>query len=148
MFLKVSQNSQKNACARVSCNFIKKEALAQVFSCEFCETFKNKFFYRTPPDDCFCTIIIIIIVINLFKGPLSGLRHFLTTESPLKIMKNVFYFMLKALFIISIFTFFSWLFGHVEKPLEKKANVIFKIYNVTDWETNNCNTDIAQYLKK
>ena len=30
-------------------NFIKKETLTQVFSCEFCETFKNTFFYRTPP---------------------------------------------------------------------------------------------------
>ena len=27
-----------------ACNFIKKEALAQVFSCEFCEIFKNTFF--------------------------------------------------------------------------------------------------------
>ena len=26
-----------------ACNFIKKESLAQVFSCEFCETFKNTF---------------------------------------------------------------------------------------------------------
>ena len=26
----------------------KKEALAQVFSCEFSEIFKNIFFYRTP----------------------------------------------------------------------------------------------------
>ena len=31
-----------------SCNFIKKETLAQVFSCQFCEIFKNTFFYRTP----------------------------------------------------------------------------------------------------
>ena len=30
-------------------NFIKKESLAQVFSCEFCEISKNNFFYRTPP---------------------------------------------------------------------------------------------------
>ena len=29
-------------------NFIKKETLAQVFSCEFCEIFKNAFFHRTP----------------------------------------------------------------------------------------------------
>ena len=29
-------------------NFIKKETLAQVFSCEFCEIFKNNNFYRTP----------------------------------------------------------------------------------------------------
>ena len=26
-----------------ACNFIKKEFLAQVFSCEFCEIFKNNF---------------------------------------------------------------------------------------------------------
>ena len=31
------------------CNFIKIETVAQVFSCEFCEIFKNTFFYRTPP---------------------------------------------------------------------------------------------------
>ena len=29
-------------------NFIKKETLAQVFSCEFCEISKNSFFYRAP----------------------------------------------------------------------------------------------------
>ena len=32
-----------------ACNFIKKETLTQVFSCEFCEVFKNTFFHRTPP---------------------------------------------------------------------------------------------------
>ena len=31
-----------------ACNFIKKETLAQVFSCEFCEISKNIFSYRTP----------------------------------------------------------------------------------------------------
>ena len=30
-----------------TCNFIKKETLAQVFSCEFCETSKNNFLQRT-----------------------------------------------------------------------------------------------------
>ena len=53
MFLEILPNSQENSCARVSfliklqvdtCNFIKKESLAQVFSCEFCEIFKNTFF--------------------------------------------------------------------------------------------------------
>ena len=33
-------------------NFIKKVALAQVFSFQFCEISKK--FYRRPPDDCFC----------------------------------------------------------------------------------------------
>ena len=35
----------------------KKETQAQVFSCEFCEIFKNTFFYRKPPvaaSDCLC----------------------------------------------------------------------------------------------
>ena len=32
-----------------ACNFIKKETLAQVFSGEFCEIFRNNFFSTTPP---------------------------------------------------------------------------------------------------
>ena len=32
-----------------ACNVIKKETLAQVFSCECCEVSKNTFSYRTPP---------------------------------------------------------------------------------------------------
>ena len=48
VFLEISQNSQENTSARVSCNFIEKETLAQVFSCEFCKISKNSFYYRTP----------------------------------------------------------------------------------------------------
>ena len=33
-----------NIVAGLACNFIKKETLAQVFSCEFCEISKNTFF--------------------------------------------------------------------------------------------------------
>ena len=29
-------------------NFIKKETMAQVFSCEFCKISKSNFFYRAP----------------------------------------------------------------------------------------------------
>ena len=36
-------------------------------------------------------------------------------ERSLKMMKNAFYFILKALFVHKIFKFLSWLFGHVEK---------------------------------
>ena len=51
--LKNSQNSQENSCAIVSfllklqaeaCSFVKKGTLTQVFSCEFCEIFKNTLF--------------------------------------------------------------------------------------------------------
>ena len=30
-------------------------------------------------------------------------------------MKNAFYFILKAFFVLKIFKFSSWLFGHVEE---------------------------------
>ena len=53
VFLEISQNLQENTCVRVSfliklqasvCNFIKKETLALLFSCEFCEIPKSTFF--------------------------------------------------------------------------------------------------------
>ena len=40
VFLEISQNLLENACARDSF-LIKKETLAQVFSCELCEFSKN-----------------------------------------------------------------------------------------------------------
>ena len=49
VFLEISQDSQENTCVRDSdlINFIKKESLAQVFSSEFCEIFKNTFLQNT-----------------------------------------------------------------------------------------------------
>ena len=39
------------------------------------------------------------------KGALSGLTKILAAESYLKMMKNAFYFTLKVLFVLRIFTF-------------------------------------------
>ena len=49
LFLEISQNSQENTCARALSliNFIKKDTLVQVPSCEFCEIFRITFSYRT-----------------------------------------------------------------------------------------------------
>ena len=52
VFLEISQHSQENTCTRVSFliklqasgNLLKKETLAQVFSCEVCEISINTFF--------------------------------------------------------------------------------------------------------
>ena len=60
----------------------------------------------------------------------------------------VFCFMLKALFVLEIFTFLYRIFGYVEKWLDKKVMFNFKIYDVTDWASNNYNTHIAKYLRK
>ena len=61
-------------------------------------------------------------------------------------MKNSFYFNLLALFVL--YFFFRGFFGQAGKGLDKKTKFIFKIYDVINWETNNYNTHIAQYLKK
>ena len=39
----------KHRAMQAACNFNKKDTLAQVFSCEFCEISKNTFSYKTPP---------------------------------------------------------------------------------------------------
>ena len=53
MFLKIPKHSKESICAGASCliklqgpscSFIEKEALAQVFSCEFCEIFESTVF--------------------------------------------------------------------------------------------------------
>ena len=38
-----------------------------------------------------------------------------SSEKLEKMMKNTFYFILKALFVLKIFKFLSWFFAHVEK---------------------------------
>ena len=63
-------------------------------------------------------------------------------------VKNAFYFILKALFFLKIFDFLSCLFGHVEKTAWLEYKVNFKIYDVTDWLKNNYNSYIAHYLSK
>ena len=52
-FLEISQNSQENTCTS---NFIKKETLTQVFSCEFCKISKNTFLLQSAFGGCFCHI--------------------------------------------------------------------------------------------
>ena len=92
--------------------------------------------------------IWVSIVRYLFKGALSDLRQFLTNESPLKMIKSSLYFTLKALFDLKIFKVLSWHFSHVEKRLDYKNKVNFKIYDVITWQTDNCNTRINKYLEK
>ena len=48
------------------------------------------------PDNSFLHMLYIL---QHFKGALSGLRQFLVTEIPSRMMTSAFYFTLKALFI-------------------------------------------------
>ena len=42
----VPESLPQYSCRAEACNLIKKEALAHVFSCEFCEIFKNTFLQK------------------------------------------------------------------------------------------------------
>ena len=73
VFLQISQNLQENTCARVFfLNFVKKEAPVQVFSCEFCESFKNTFLYIEQLqrllllliDPCWLNSSVLIVSMN------------------------------------------------------------------------------------
>ena len=77
------------------------------------------------------------------KDAVSGLRKFLATESPLKMMRNAFCFTSKALFLLKTFRFLSWFFVDVTERRDKKDHVNFKFYDVNAWLTNNHNTHIA-----
>ena len=54
---------------------------------------------------------------------------------------------LKVLFLLKVFEFLSLLFWLRENVLIRKLG-FFEIYDTKNWETNNYNTNIAQYLKK
>ena len=86
---------------------------------------------------------------DLLKGPLPDLSRFLATESLLKWWKIYLAISPKRPFSFwRRLKFCSDLFGHVGKWPDKKDKFNFKIYDVIQWETNNYNTFIAQYLKK
>ena len=73
-----------------SCNFIKKETLAKVFSCEFYEITKNTFFYRTPlvaASGCISTFVLenIILYLVLIQLLLLGIRLIVNLELVLQI---------------------------------------------------------------
>ena len=133
-----------------------------MFCCESCNIFKNSYFkkhlratnisyslYQGGRNVTFILRNFAYVLngwfpnkVNSFwlvfeiKGPISGLTQFLTAKNSLKMMKHAFYFMPKALFALKIFTFLSWLFGHVAKWLHKKHKINFKFDDVTAWLTN------------
>ena len=72
----------------------------------------------------------------------------LATESPLQMLENSFFFVLKSLSVFKIFKFLSWLFRHVEKWLDWKYKFNFLSYDVTKREANKCKTHFVQYLTK
>ena len=92
--------------------------------------FSGQTFYWTCPNDCFYTSVILKLkgIVNLLSR--NSKKIYLTLKSDshlpkkcviwftgtrLKMMKNAFYFILKALFVLKISKFLSWLFSHIVK---------------------------------
>ena len=91
------------------------------------------------------SIFIGLVVVNV----VNCLWQFLTTESPLKIMKNIFYFMLKAQFVLEIFTLLSWQQVKVmcENGFIRKPRLISK-FMTSKARQHVIKIPIAQYLKR
>ena len=65
------------------------------------------------------SLVFCKLLDSYFKGALSGLRQFLAIERTLKMIKNAFYFISNAIFILKIFKYFSLLFGRETTWLER-----------------------------
>ena len=89
VFLEISQNLQENTYTRVSILIklqarsatLLKQALAQVFSCEFCEISKNNFSYRLP-------LVAASAACNFIKKEIPAKIFFCEFG---KISKNIFW---------------------------------------------------------
>ena len=91
-----------------------------------------------------------------FKGALLGLRQFFTTESPLKMMKNAFYFILKAFFLL--FQTFVLIFSSCRKRTisliskyimsqPRKKTIAIHILPNTSRNKGNLTTKFGQLIK-
>ena len=100
---------------------------------------------RILPCDCFFNLFELSFYISIKIGLSPSKKNCVICfiESPLKVMKNAFYFILKAPFVLEIFKFFLMTFWSCRKNgLIRKVN--FKIHEVTAWLTNNYNTRISR----
>ena len=103
-----SKCDQSHRNLRVWSNFLKKSLMESFIFCAVTIPPLNKKIWLIG--NLYSGIFYAMIyepefnfLLCLLKGALSSLRQFLTTESPLKMMKNAFNFILKAILFIKIF---------------------------------------------
>ena len=113
-------------CKKISCHWSlsihpERPATYKMVSCE--RLMKNKITGRSAAT---CRLFHVLCINKNFE--LIALKLGLSLPKiSLKMMKNVFYFMLKALFVLKIFKFLSWLFDQVFKSgLIRKKRLISK----------------------
>ena len=94
--------SKKNKCFEWNSENIEKKTYEKIFTSLLQQTFN--FFLQNSEE--------FSANVRKIKKVLSGLRQFVITKSPLKMMEKDFYFSLKALFVLKIFKLLSRLFCH------------------------------------
>ena len=121
----------KNAMVKLASRFQKIRSLKKVKILQFVFVLRvaswKKIIFHGWKKHCFFPYFhyeVIFCYAELFEGAfnsqcaLLGLRQFLATESPLKMMENGFYFTSNNLFVLKIFKFLSGHFDHVSKWLD------------------------------
>ena len=58
----------------------------------------------------------------------------------------MFFISANRIFSFITYLIFSDFFSHVRKQLQKKAEAIFKLHDITNWEANYYNTYTTEYL--
>ena len=83
-------NFTENTCARVS--FLMKlhaSGLSQVFSCEFCEIYKNTFSYRTPPVPASVDVFLLLsLILSSYK---LQTHQSILSQTPLQLCPHFIY---------------------------------------------------------
>ena len=64
-----------------ACNFIVKKTLAHLFSCEFCEIYKNTFYYRTPLVAA-SSVLTNFAILEPFSNKVGGLFNRIPIVAP------------------------------------------------------------------
>ena len=130
-----------------------------MFSCDLCKVFKNKFSKKTTLEfpvwnlftrnfDQFFWHLDLKVLLNR-TSTFQKSWFYLPQLKSFKNNEKYFLFILKTPFVLNlkIFKFLSWYFSQGKQP-GNKDKVNFKNYDIINWETNNLNTHIIQYLER
>ena len=118
--------------------FVRGHYLVQYWFVEVCISY---LFYLRSSFSIFCVLCFFsvlfwtrchfksynICLIKVGLLPSKNFSSFNSMKSPLKMMKNAFHFISRALFVLKIFKLLSWIFGHIEKSgLIRKIRLVSK----------------------
>ena len=94
------------------------------------KTHGKKCLGKTPREEVKWTSLLLpsLFRVNVGLSPSKEVVFICFNESHLETIKNVFYFMSKALFVLEMFAFLTWNFDYVEKrnSLIRKLRLISK----------------------